>query len=434
MKSCFKKLFVLCAVVALTASFSLFANGAIAYDWVEGSAQKITLTNDKNLHLKKENLTLKFEADTVLVTCEYLLENVSNEKKDIDFAFNIPVTLGGTQRVNNFLLLYKIYENDKPLTFSSKKEYGKEDPFETEYIIWKLSKLSFEPKEAKSLKIIYKVQTNHHGDFCMANYRGNTFKYNLFPATSFGNGVIDDFTLTIDKTDLLLCERKIKTISGIKIANDDTKFVQTYSFKKFSLKNNPELVIDYDIWGYYVGTYIKQGYSRLINKIYATSELKEGSIVYASYNAHDIDYTTCWVEGKSDFGKNEKIHFKLWDGGDLVPAFRNHSITHLYLLNGFRRDEKTYYENNRIKKLRLTLNSKDSYEITLPDRPYAEVNDYNIAYEADLLNNYLTQNRTNTIYDVDSFDIEILEVYPGTKYNDTCISEIIILNVLQPYN
>ena len=33
-----------------------------------------------------------------------------------------------------------------------------------------------------------------------------------------------------------------------------------------------------------------------------------------------------------------------------------------------------------------------------------------------------------------SIDIEILEVYPGTKYNDTCISEIIILNVPQPFN
>ncbi|MCR5614063.1 NADase-type glycan-binding domain-containing protein [Treponema sp.] len=434
MKHLVKKVCALFAVVALTASFSLFANGGVAFDWVEGSAEKITLTNDKDLHLKKEDLTLKFEGETVLVTCEYLLENTSKEKKDIDFAFNIPVKLGGWQSLRSYLLLYKIYDNEKPLSFSSKEEVVNDDPFETHYDVWKVSKLSFEPKEVKSLKVIYKVKTNNNGRFCTADYDGNSFRYNLFPAASFGNGVIDDFTLTIDKTDLVLCEGKIKTISGIKISNDDTKFIQTYSFKKFSLKNNPELVIDYDIWGYYVGTYLKDGHYRSINSISATSELKEGSTVYKAVNAHDGDYASCWVEGASDFGKSQKLKFELWQGGSLVPPFRNHSITHLYILNGFRRDEKTYYENNRIKKLRLTLNSKDSYEITLPDRPYAEVNDYNIAYEADLLNNYLTQSRTNTIYDVDSFDIEILEVYPGTKYNDTCISEVIILNVPQPYN
>ena len=79
-------------------------------------------------------------------------------------------------------------------------------------------------------------------------------------------------------------------------------------------------------------------------------------------------------------------------------------------------------------------NVRKSFDITLPDRPYAEVNDYNLAYEADLLNNYLPLKGRQTIYDATWFEIEILEVYPGTKYNDTCISEIVILNVPQPYN
>ena len=101
-------------------------------------------------------------------------------------------------------------------------------------------------------------------------------------------------------------------------------------------------------------------------------------------------------------------------------------ITHFYLLNGFRKSEKTYYENNRVKKIRIAANGKSYGEYILKDRPFKEINDFNFAYEADFIDL-----RYKSL--PEEFDIEILEVYPGTKYNDTCISEIVILNVSIPH-
>ena len=171
-----------------------------------------------------------------------------------------------------------------------------------------------------------------------------------------------------------------------------------------------------------------------MKNVSATSELVEGKTTYFAKNLNDKDYTTAWVEAANDFGKGEKIHFELNQNIN-KDQWAGISITHLYLLNGFRKTEKTYYENNRVKKLRLWINGKEgekSYDITLPDKPYKQINDYNIAYEADLLNDYIDLGRRQAFYNVTSFDIEILEVYPGTKYNDTCISEVIALNVPQP--
>ncbi len=58
----------------------------------------------------------------------------------------------------------------------------------------------------------------------------------------------------------------------------------------------------------------------------------------------------------------------------------------------------------------------------MKDRPFKVINDFNFAYEADLLNN-------ERFKEVKTIEIEVLDVYKGTKYNDTCVSEIVILDV-----
>ena len=430
------KKFFLIVLIAVLLSTAVFSNGGIPWDFINSQGAKITLTNDKDFHLQKENLEIRFVEDCALVICEYELANVSSKSKAIDFAFNIPVTVGGNLGKNDCLLFYKIFDGEKELPFVTKEEIDNGNPWELFYVVWNTSKLSFAANEVKSLKVFYKVKTNTDAKICAAQYKNNWFIYNLFPAASFGNGKIGELNLTIDKTEILMTEGKIEKISGIELENDNSKCVQHYTFKDFDLNKNRELVIEYDIKGFYIGSYLKNSSKnvRYMENVSATSELVEGKTTYFAKNLNDKDYTTAWVEAANDFGSGEKIHFELNQNINKDQWF-GISITHLYLLNGFRKTEKTYYENNRIKKLRLWINGKDgekSYDITLPDRPYKAINDYNIAYEADLLNDYIDLGRRQAFYNVTSFDIEILEVYPGTKYNDTCISEVIALNVPQP--
>lgn len=403
-----------------------FANGGIPYNYIENGSAKISLVNDKELILEKEDLTLKFEDDFVIVTCKYNLQNKSNKEKKINFAFNIPIEVGTYISEKYSLIYYHIFENEKQISFISKNEKNEDDPWCNSYNLWKISELSFSPKEEKTITIIYKQRSNTTSKIIRGEHSNNVFKYNLFPATSFGNGVIADFNLTIDKTDMMLQEGKIISISGIDIKDDKNNYVINKQFKNFDLNLNKELIIEYDINGFYIGSFIKNDWSYGNRfSVKATSELKENTTTYFADNLCDGDYTTPWVEASSDFGSKDKLSFTMYGNPEKFSSFYYKNITHLYLLNGFRKSEKTYYENNRVKKIRIVANGKSYGEYTLKDKPFNEINDFNFAYEADLidLKNQLLPEK---------FDIEILEVYPGTKYNDTCISEIVILNVSIP--
>ena len=89
-------------------SAPLFANGGIHW-WINGSGTNpsvITLKNDSDIILKKENLVLRFVDDCVIVSCDYVLFNKSNAEKQIDFAFNI------TDSAYDSLKYYDIFVND----------------------------------------------------------------------------------------------------------------------------------------------------------------------------------------------------------------------------------------------------------------------------------------------------------------------------------
>ena len=66
-----------------------------------------------------------------------------------------------------------------------------------------------------------------------------------------------------------------------------------------------------------------------------------------------------------------------------------------------------YKQNSRPKKIRLTAESLFSIEVDLIDTP----NFQTIIFPVRLKNEILK--------------LEILEVYPGTKYEDTCINAIL---------
>lgn len=433
MKRIILRLLLVCAAAAAS------ANGGIPWESIEPGAARITLKNDRNLLLEKEDLTISLEEDAAVVTCEYVLTNTLREAKDVDFAFSIPIATA--VGITDVFLEYGIRDGGRSIPFERREEVDNEsDPWESQYRVWELSRLHFAPQEKKRLSITYTVRTGTWARICAAYYDTNSFSYNLFPAASFGDGKIKEFTLTIVTEKIFPYGGHIVSVSGMDLAVDKNLVVQKYSFTDFDVSENREIRIEYDINGYYIAQYVGafDEYGRTFKSVTATSELQEGRTLYAAKNLADRDYATAWVEGRNGFGSGERIHFELSEK-NAHPGFLDISMTHLYLVNGFRKSEKTYYENNRVKTLRLYVNGKTVGDITLPDRPYSPVTDRNLAYEGDLLNVMLGDlytdeynKKRNAFHGVESFDIEILDVYPGTKYDDTCISEIVVLNVPQP--
>lgn len=416
---------ILILVSILISSIPLCANGGIHWGW-NGSGTDpvvITLKNDADIILKKENLVLRFVDESVIVSCDYVLYNQQNEEKQFDFAFNI------TESSYDSLVYYYITVDGQKLPSDLHKEAFHEENGSS-YSWWELSKIKLAAKKETIVSICYRVETSNDGTYYRSFFdRNNNFVYNLYPALSFGDGIIEDFSLTIDASDILSWNGKISKIEGLDVPFGNSEKIVTKQIKNLDLKKNRQIKISYNIKNYYFAKLYKM-YGFRTNGISATSELKEGKVLYAVSNLMDNDCRTAWVESKSDFGKNERIK---------IPC--NGLLTQVLIVNGFRKSEKTYYENNRVKRIALYVDGVKLGEMTFPDRPYCHVDMSNILDEGDLLNlngDFFKENNGKSMSNAGAFlpkeniEIEILEVYPGTKYNDTCISDIYLIKAVLP--
>ena len=131
-------------------------------------------------------------------------------------------------------------------------------------------------------------------------------------------------------------------------------------------------------------------------------------IVYSAAKAHDFDVTTAWVEGNADYGIGEFIEYFF----DMTASGKHElGVTQIILANGYKKTKKTWEENSRVKKMKMYVDDKPFAVIELLD-----------AFEfqtVDIGKVMLPQQK------VMKMKFEIIEVYPGTKYKDTAISELL---------
>lgn len=134
------------------------------------------------------------------------------------------------------------------------------------------------------------------------------------------------------------------------------------------------------------------------NLIKSSSCLFENNKLYPVGNLRDNNPTTAWVEGKSDNGVGEWIDFHF----DLGKSIRS-----IKIINGYGKNGAIYQANNRVKRIKISFDDNTSF--------ITELEDGNLEPQKVMLPE--TKNVKNV-------KITILEVYNGTKYNDTCISEV----------
>jgi hypothetical protein len=134
----------------------------------------------------------------------------------------------------------------------------------------------------------------------------------------------------------------------------------------------------------------------------ASSELTENGITYKANNLVDETKLLPWVEGVNGNGIGEKVKIELEYGS--ISGFTAFCIS-----NGFVDYSRPYlYEyNNRVKKLRVWDGAYKEYnDIELMDTPQFQFFQVKFTNNSDIL------------------ELEILEVYDGDKYDDTCINLI----------
>jgi hypothetical protein len=145
------------------------------------------------------------------------------------------------------------------------------------------------------------------------------------------------------------------------------------------------------------------------DSLYASSTLTSAKNAYSALNAHDLNYSTAWVEGVKGNGIGEYLvyHFEA----------ASPRVTEIIVVNGYVKSEKTWLENSRVKKLKLYYNNKPVAILNLEDNRYEQSFQFKKPFG--------NGNRDDFSQQKDwTLKFEILEVYPGDKYDDTAITEI----------
>ncbi|MDH5380827.1 MAG: hypothetical protein OEW75_08245 [Cyclobacteriaceae bacterium] len=136
----------------------------------------------------------------------------------------------------------------------------------------------------------------------------------------------------------------------------------------------------------------------------------QGTNNYKASNIHDFSLKSAWIEGGSGYGIGEFIDYKF--------SAASPRITEIKVVNGYVKNQITYTNNSRVKRLKVLVNGKPYAFLNLKDTRSIQI--FNI--------NPLGSDPNNSDNLLDNPDwvmrFEILEVYKGDKYKDTAITEI----------
>lgn len=229
------------------------------------------------------------------------------------------------------------------------------------------------------------------------------YDINLTSDIKFSEGtvIIKDYDNGEKENSYIISSKKVK------LCNDSSiPFIQFDDAERYLILANQDILLVYDennITPKFLATNFggQSEFIEYINPVTvkASSELKEGSKIYAGENIANLNITEPWVENAKDNGINEEISFL-------------GNCTVLYILNGYVSFDKPYlYEaNSRLKKI----------EVSFPD----ELNKTSIIVE---LNDTPNPQKIDLGFRCQSqIKIKILDVYEGKKYKDTCLSGIIM--------
>ncbi len=170
------------------------------------------------------------------------------------------------------------------------------------------------------------------------------------------------------------------------------------------------------------------GMKKIDVKISSSGFLKEKGLSYDGEKAFDNDLKTAWCEGVKGFGFREwlKLDIKFIIDEKKERYKSGVSIPFILIYPGFGRSEDLFYKNNRLKSVILMVTAKEEYfntktkekgQIKFTSAHRLKFEDIN-KYHLFRIEDPYTIAREFEIY------LYIEDVYKGSHYDDTCISDI----------
>lgn len=414
-----------------------FANGGpgVIADVVVGGHAYFEKVED--VLLEKEDLTFDINKENMHVKVVYTLVNQGQER-DINYIFPVTRYIQADRvTIRDFTIL----ADSETLSYSAQDEEFDMAEEDHQYVIDTygydtrdfgskmittnfITTLHFEEGEKKEIVISYSVsgQYDSYGTskMLLERYSDTRYYYDLTPASNWGNGKVGEFNLKIDYQDIL--EFKSMNANIPDFHRDDTG-IYTYSKKQYNFANQKKIIITYyhpyelkQLASYHIS-------SDCLDEIYVSSTLPdEGRFTYSVSQMFDNNLDTAWVEGSKGFGIGDSI--------ELLFEERRHRV--IGIINGYTQSKETYYNNTRLKKIKVeALDIESNEELQKDKSVIEEIYEFeDIPYEQ--LSKDLYYKNVQFIGDLDIgiacrryVRITILEVYKGKKYEDTAISEML---------
>lgn len=131
----------------------------------------------------------------------------------------------------------------------------------------------------------------------------------------------------------------------------------------------------------------------------------QGRVKYGINNIYDGDLKTAWIPTNDGIGESASFVFKKKHFTDMKST----TFWGLEIINGYIKNKSVWRENARVKKIRIEHNNKPLYELQLADSMEVQ----SVRFDP------------FTIRPGSIVKLVILETYPGTRFNDVAVTEII---------
>ena len=146
----------------------------------------------------------------------------------------------------------------------------------------------------------------------------------------------------------------------------------------------------------------------------------QGNNNYSVSNIIDGDPRTAWVEGDSDYGIGEYFNIVL-DVHNLTSVGAT-----LIILNGLQKSVDLWRMNSRVKTFKIYCNNVPTCYLRLEDNMALQ---YFSIHES-LKDSGVLSNLTEFMV---TLRFEIVDIYPGERWKDVCVSEISNSNACKKY-
>jgi len=388
----------------------------------------IRLMDKKEVLLKKEDLKIKVIGDFTEIDVNYELQNLG-KKQNIQYGFPVDAyeTVWGYGDVGNVFSEYNdciqyfyVYDNEEQIQVSQwivdnvykvqaiDLDEGPYHRKNEEYQIvrkWSAVTLEFDENEIKNLRIKYKIKNTlrdkNTGFKFIPRYSIRNFTYDLNPSSNWGNGLVEEFSLKIDLTDL----GSSKSIYSLNTKNlsEVEKNVYSKSITNFDLKKASRINISYD-----------NRHLKLTDFFYENEVSKQRikSINCSSKNKNSLSLidnlnTTKWNGEKDDW---IEIQFKERKENDK-------SIRGILILDRDYSSKEKFNKSGKLKAVKVIINDKIEFNtepwegengsriIKLEQKKYKKVNDKDVVGLSTII-----ADGDGFYENIDTIRIEIVEI------------------------